>query len=82
MNILIYLLFLGPLTVLNMVLLDGNKHENDIQMRLCIVKLGVVSSMYGDFGAESGRSRGGDTRTRNLPLTEIYKGIFAQVPAY
>ncbi len=30
----------------------------------------------------SARSRGGDARTHNLPLTEIYKGIFAQVPAY
>ncbi len=28
----------------------------------------------------SGRSRGGDARTHNLPLTGIYKGIFAQVP--
>ncbi len=24
-------------------------HGNDMQMRLCIVKLGVVSSIYGDF---------------------------------
>ncbi len=23
---------------------------NDMQMRLCIIKLGVVSSIYGDFG--------------------------------
>ncbi len=29
-------------------------HGNDMQMRLCIVKLGVVSSIYGDFGEESG----------------------------
>ncbi len=29
----------------------------------------------------SGRSRGGDARTHNLPLTWIYKGIFVQVPA-
>ncbi len=29
-------------------------HGNDIQMMLCIVKLGVVSSMYGDFWEESG----------------------------
>ncbi len=27
----------------------------------------------------SGRSRGGDVCTHNLPLTGIYKGIFAQV---
>ncbi len=30
---------------------------------------------WGGVGEESG----GDARTRNLPLTEIYKGIFAQV---
>ncbi len=24
-------------------------HGNDMQMRLCIIKLGVVSSIYGDF---------------------------------
>ncbi len=24
-------------------------HGNNVQMRLCIVKLGVVSSIYGDF---------------------------------
>ncbi len=29
-------------------------HGNDMQMRLCIVKLGVVSSIYGYFGEESG----------------------------
>ncbi len=28
-------------------------HGNDMQMRLCIVKLGIVSSIY-DFGKESG----------------------------
>ncbi len=38
-------------------------HGNNVQMRLCIVKLGVVSSIYGDF---LGRSRGGDARTHNL----------------
>ncbi len=26
-----------------------------------------------------GRSRGGDARTHNRPLTGIYKGIYAQV---
>ncbi len=58
---------------------DGNMHGNDMQMRLCIVKLGVVSSIC----VISGRSRGGDARTHNLPLTRIYnKGIFAQVLAY
>ncbi len=30
----------------------------------------------------SGRSRGGDARKRYLPLSGIYKGIFAQVLAY
>ncbi len=29
-------------------------HGSDMRMRLCIVKLGVVSSIYGDFGEESG----------------------------
>ncbi len=29
-------------------------HGNDMQMRLCVVKLGVVSSIFGDFGEESG----------------------------
>ncbi len=29
-------------------------HGNDMQMRLCIVKLGVVSSIYGYFGEETG----------------------------
>ncbi len=57
---------------------DGVKHGvtwreyawNDMQMRLCVVKLGVVSSIFGDFGEESG----GDARTHNLLLTGIYKG--------
>ncbi len=30
----------------------------------------------------SGRRRGGDACTHNLPLTGIYKGIFAQVVVY
>ncbi len=30
----------------------------------------------------SGRRRGGDVCTHNLPLTGIYKGIFAQVVVY
>ncbi len=30
----------------------------------------------------SRKSQGGDARTHNLPLTGIYKGIFAQVLAY
>ncbi len=29
-------------------------HGNDMQMRLCIVKLGVVSCIYGYFGEETG----------------------------
>ncbi len=29
-------------------------HGKDMQMRLCIVKLGVVSSILGDFREESG----------------------------
>ncbi len=29
-------------------------HGNDMQMRLCLVKLGVVSSIYGYFWEESG----------------------------
>ncbi len=29
-------------------------HGNEMQMRLCIVKLGIVSSIYGDFWEESG----------------------------
>ncbi len=53
-------------------------HGNDMQMRLCIVKLVVVSSIYGDFGEESG----GDARKHNLHLTGIYKGVFARVPAF
>ncbi len=43
-------------------------HGTDMQMRLCIVKLGVVSSRF----------RGGvemHARTHNLPLTRIYKGF-------
>ncbi len=28
-------------------------HRNYMQMSLCIVKLGVVSSIYGDFGEET-----------------------------
>ncbi len=40
------------LTVLNTCHVEGN--ENDMQMRLCIIKLGVVSSIYGDFCEESG----------------------------
>ncbi len=34
--------------------MDGNIHRNEMQMRLCIVKLGVVSSIYSDFWEESG----------------------------
>jgi len=33
---------------------DGNMHGNDMQIRLCIVKLGIVSSTYGDFCESSG----------------------------
>ncbi len=51
---------------------------NNMQMRLCIVKLGVLSSIY----VISGRSWSGDAHTHNLPLTGIYRGIFKQVPAY
>ncbi len=35
--------------------MDGKIHGNVMQMRLCIVKLGVVSSIYGDLWEESGR---------------------------
>ncbi len=55
--------------VLNMVSC-GNMHGNNMQMRLCAVKLGVVSSIYGDFWEESGWR---DARTNNLSLTGIYK---------
>ncbi len=50
---------------------DGNMHGNDMQMRLCIVQLGVVSYMV-----ISGRRWGGDTRTHNLSLSGSHKGIF------
>ncbi len=43
-------------------------HINDMQMRLCIIILGVVSSIYGDFWEES--------------QSGINKGIFAQVLTY
>ncbi len=33
---------------------DGNMHGNYMQMRLCIVKLGIASSIYGDFGEAMG----------------------------
>ncbi len=49
-----------------------------MQMRLCRVKLGVVSSIYGDFGEELG----GEARTHNFPRTGIYKRILVQVPVY
>ncbi len=39
-------------------------------------KLGVVSSIYGDFWEESG-----GPHTHNLPLIGIYKGIFTHVLA-
>ncbi len=51
-------------------------HGNDRQMRLCIVKPGVVSSIYGDFCEESGG------RCTYAHLIGIYKGFFAQVLAY
>ncbi len=51
---------------------DGNVHGNDMQMRLCIVKLGVVSSIYGDFVEES-RWR---CTCAQSSLTGVYKGIF------
>ncbi len=67
---------LAPLTVKHVS--RGLEYAwNDMQMRLCIVKLGVVSSMV-----ISVRNRGEDARMHNLPLTGIYKGIFAQVLAY
>ncbi len=34
--------------------MDGNMHGNDMQMRLCIVKLGVVSTIYGNLGGGDG----------------------------
>lgn len=46
-------------------------HENDMQMTVCIVELGVVSSIYGF----SGRRRDGDACTQNLTLNGFYKGI-------
>ncbi len=50
-----------------------NRHWLNIvlQMRLCIIKLGIVSSIYGDFWEVSG----GDARAYNLPLAGVYKGI-------
>ncbi len=81
MNFL-YLLFLGPLTVLNMVSVGWDKHENDMQMRLCIVKQGVVSSMYVDFGVESG-GVGVEMHVHAIfPWLRFIKGFLAQVPAY
>ncbi len=50
---LIFHLCLVPLT-LNTCRMDGNMHGNDMQIRSCIVKLGVVNSIYGDFWEESG----------------------------
>ncbi len=57
-----------------------NRHWLNIvlQMRLCIIKLGIVSSIYGDFWEVSG----GDARAYNLPLAGVYKGIFAHVLAF
>ncbi len=52
-------------------------HINDIQMRLCIVKLGIVSSIYGDFMVESDRR----CTEISLLLIGIYKAIFTQVLA-
>ncbi len=49
-----HLLNVLPLTLLNMVSRGWEMHGNDMQMRLCIVKLGVVSSIYGDCWKESG----------------------------
>ncbi len=43
-------------------------HRNDMQMRLCIVKLGVVSCIYGDFWESP----------HNLSLTGIYKGFLCR----
>lgn len=34
--------------------MDGNMHGNDMQMTLCILKLDIVSSIYGSFGEETG----------------------------
>ncbi len=48
-----------------------------MQMKLCIVKRGVVRSIYSM--SFSGRSLGGDTHMHNFPLTGIDKGIFEQV---
>ncbi len=47
-------------------------HGNDMQMRLCIVKRGIVSSIYGVFREES---------WWRCTYAQS-KGIFAQVPAY
>ncbi len=46
---------------------------------IVLVKLGVCKLHIWCFLGGVG---GGDGRTHNLPLTGIYKGIFAQVPAY
>ncbi len=35
--------------VLNTCHVDGNMHGNDMQMRLCIVKLSVVRSIHVNF---------------------------------
>ncbi len=38
----------------NMVSREWEMHGNDMQMRLCIVKLAVVSSIYGYFWEKTG----------------------------
>ncbi len=43
-------------------------HGNDMQMRLFIVKLGIVSSIYGDFLEETGWRR---KYTQSSPYWEL-----------
>ncbi len=47
-------------------------------MTLRIVKLGIVSSIYGYFSEETG----GDVCMYILPLSGFYKGNFVRVLAY
>ncbi len=53
-------------------------HGNDMPMWLCIVKLDVVSSTYGDFWEETGWRC---TYAQSSPDWD-YKGIFVHVLAY
>ncbi len=62
-----------PLTALNTVYhVDGNMHGNYMQIRLCIVKLGIESAIYGDFWEESGWRCTKCTHTQNLTFVHMY----------